>query len=785
MISTIKLTGPNVVSLGERIKKEGLGCLDRIESMTLCAMLLGITSDRFGDSSVVDISNGILNSCGDQSHELGMVLTNRFKLGTVWRFTTDYGLRVVLSKLPFENGRNSIRISLEYDNLCKELDGSEYNATVVRPLIEYNSDQIIRFKVSDKENYVKGLKNTELFHEPAPSQEATNETIPDDSRDETEAPEPTPTDDGTGRPDGDGASGDGESSGEADRGNGEPNGGSESNAGLEPDGEKTIRIKYQFDGKNDCSDEQWQPIKDLIAQVIIEEFNSGKGTCVTAFERLTSDNNFVQWLDAHNLTITSIGVNVDNSVVVHFEDWEPPAPGSSNTEVKYCSNALVVTGEDDLVTDCDMTEEAVNKIAEHLHALKDEKLNKLTLKQASKDAINKNIELFKRALEEDTEFTNFCQAHRVKVADITYDVDDGYNIRFEKVVMVGSSTVWLDFMPEWQNSDLDVTPYADTGRSALYEDIRNVLKDMKGVPEDEDASNYTEQALNLLLASPVKEGTLLNRDYRISGVKYVGLESPSTSGYHVEIQILEPEKDQAKKRSDDVSFYNAAGQSLTEESINLEICNLIANEAKEFIGRATDATQDKAIGPFLSGILAAVDGLQKLLKQEKLRIVDVDYDPETGFVIKIDQDIKDLEEAMNSDKGNEQVKTDFVDISDPEYRNGTLMAMFGTTAPSANHVHTYLNDYHNTAKTKSFLETKIDGQGTYPTESDVFYDNVVWAFVKMKNGKFWRIAIARRDFGLEDESWIATHHIPGRWVTLAEVQDGPSYNGGYRRGRNW
>ena len=138
---------------------------------------------------------------------------------------------------------------------------------------------------------------------------------------------------------------------------------------------------------------------------------------------------------------------------------------------------------------------------------------------------------------------------------------------------------------------------------------------------------------------------------------------------------------------------------------------------------------------------------------------------------------------MNSDKGNEKVKTDYVDITDPEYRNGTLLAMFGTTAPSANHVHTFLNEFHTSQKTKSFLETKVDGQGTYPTESDVFYDNIVWAFVKMKDGKFWRIAIANRDFSLSDESWIATHHIPGRWATIAEVQDGPSHYG-YRR-RNW
>lgn len=57
MISTIKLTGSNVNALAERIRNEGLGCLDRMDSMTICRMLLGIASDRFGESSVIDITN--------------------------------------------------------------------------------------------------------------------------------------------------------------------------------------------------------------------------------------------------------------------------------------------------------------------------------------------------------------------------------------------------------------------------------------------------------------------------------------------------------------------------------------------------------------------------------------------------------------------------------------------------------------------------------------------------------------------------------------------------------
>ena len=177
MISTIKLTGPNVNAFCSRIKTEGFGCLDRMDSMTICRMLLGIATDRFGESSVVDITNGILNSCGDQSHELGMVLTNRYKLGMVWKFIAivndvqiegmpeQVTIELQLSKIPHPENRNAIRLTLQYDTLAKELDGTEYPATVSRSLIEYTSDKITTFKSSDKQNFEKREKG---FQTPFP-----------------------------------------------------------------------------------------------------------------------------------------------------------------------------------------------------------------------------------------------------------------------------------------------------------------------------------------------------------------------------------------------------------------------------------------------------------------------------------------------------------------------------------------------------------------------------------------------------------------------------------------
>ena len=532
MISTIKLTGSNIDALCNRIKTEGLGCLDRIDSLTLCKMLLGITSDRFGESSVIDITNGILNSCGDQSPELGIILTNRYKLGLVWKFIVlvklqkEVILEVQLNKIPHSEGRNSILITLQYDTVAKELDGTEYNATVARPLIEYTNDHVVVYKVSDsKMNFERGNFNTELLHpKPIEEPEPSTEEIEDDSKDQESVP-----------------AAEEEQEAEDDRSTGE--------SVLESD----IPTNEQSEPDSPATDD------------------SGDG-----------------------------------------QESAEPEEGDAGSEPDGGTD-----GNDAPI--------------------------------------------------EETQEEEMPEASQVQY---------------------GPNSVVVDFVPEWANATVDeITEIVQ--KSGVADKIPDMVGcsagEPSGVPVGSNVDvicTYTDQLLNKLLKDEKLKEFLKDHGFEIGGVRYV-----FERGYTVEVRVLQPEREKA------------------------------------------------------------------------------------------------IEEAMKSDKDDQPVKTDFVDITDPEYRNGTLLAMFGTTAPSANHVHTFLNEYHNSMKTKSFLETKIDGQGTYPTESDVFYDNIVWAFVKMKDGKFWRIAIANRDFSLEDESWIATHHFPGRWVTIAEVQDGPNYHG-YRR-RNW
>ena len=138
----------------------------------------------------------------------------------------------------------------------------------------------------------------------------------------------------------------------------------------------------------------------------------------------------------------------------------------------------------------------------------------------------------------------------------------------------------------------------------------------------------------------------------------------------------------------------------------------------------------------------------------------------------------ELEEQMNTNKETEPVKTDYIDLSDPEVRNNLLIGMLGNANPSMNHLRSYLNDYHYENKTESFLATK-----SWPTETDVIYDNLTFAIVKMYNGKLYRIYCAHTDMSLDDPSWIHTNRTSDRWTQLgSDIHDNQSFDRGYRNG---
>ncbi len=123
-----------------------------------------------------------------------------------------------------------------------------------------------------------------------------------------------------------------------------------------------------------------------------------------------------------------------------------------------------------------------------------------------------------------------------------------------------------------------------------------------------------------------------------------------------------------------------------------------------------------------------------------------------------------------------------IDIFNMKNQYALLRGLFGTANPAITHVEKFLKDYLTSEKNLAFLST-----GTFPTETTISYTekpyDVTYSIVKFKDGRFYRIFAAITDKKLNNQGYIETKHIEGRWVKLIDVQ-----NSAYRqdgRGRRF
>ena len=96
-----------------------------------------------------------------------------------------------------------------------------------------------------------------------------------------------------------------------------------------------------------------------------------------------------------------------------------------------------------------------------------------------------------------------------------------------------------------------------------------------------------------------------------------------------------------------------------------------------------------------------------------------------------------------------------------------LKMLFGTTSPTILHVFKVLTKY---GKDSSIYKLT----GSLPTIQDVVFTKPAYTFsiVRMKNGCYYKIFVARTDMGRDNYGcWEETHNEPGRWLHLANVSD--------------
>lgn len=120
------------------------------------------------------------------------------------------------------------------------------------------------------------------------------------------------------------------------------------------------------------------------------------------------------------------------------------------------------------------------------------------------------------------------------------------------------------------------------------------------------------------------------------------------------------------------------------------------------------------------------------------------------------------------------------DIHDQEVQLNLLRGLFGVTNPAVTHIQTFLR--------KHLTEIGHDGYAiteTFPTETMIAWDkkpyNFAVSIVKMKDGAFYRIYLAYNNPGLQDQTWLATKNIPGRWIKIGNDIQGGFMNHGFSR----
>ena len=130
-----------------------------------------------------------------------------------------------------------------------------------------------------------------------------------------------------------------------------------------------------------------------------------------------------------------------------------------------------------------------------------------------------------------------------------------------------------------------------------------------------------------------------------------------------------------------------------------------------------------------------------------------------------------------------QAEVQTVDINDQQIQMNLLNGLFGTVNPAITHLQKYLKNHLTEEQNAGFLAT-----GTFPTETLIVWNekpyDLTVSIVKYKDGRFYRIYLAKTNPGLTDHSYIATKDIPDRWVRLgSDIQDRNEYRTDYRSRR--
>ena len=165
---------------------------------------------------------------------------------------------------------------------------------------------------------------------------------------------------------------------------------------------------------------------------------------------------------------------------------------------------------------------------------------------------------------------------------------------------------------------------------------------------------------------------------------------------------------------------------------------------------------------------------RKLINASELDTIRVHYNGNSTWFI--DQPIPETEETQEEESPS-------ADIHDQDVQMNLLRGLFGVADPAITHVQRFLRNHLTEIGHDGYALTE-----TFPTETFIAWDtkpyNFAVSIVKFKDGRFYRMFLAYNNSGLEDQTWMATKNIPGRWIRLGrDIQNIVDYKPNFNNRR--
>ena len=707
------------------------GILDSVPSSSILKALFGIPGDN---PSPVDITDKIASA----GSGVRATLIDKTKKGTLWEFTTDFGITAVFQKL-----FNDQLGSYVYHTRIRYVDGD--GNTVERPIVSYNARHVTYFDVGDKvvlekdaptqsgDGQSRGFQFTteEKVNEPVEQQSDISD-VQEQKEEDIGAGENAP-----------------EPSDEALDAVPQETSGDQAGGDIDDEPESMTEVSDLDDDDDSTEDEEMTIEKTrTFVQSLVQNLKDGnsisddsvKAGCQIVFE------NSETTIEHNRQTGRALVSVVDNGkcVTVEVEDWvTSKSPAQAPTVETKAEEQIVLEPAEEKIKPCSITWDDPEEI---LNVRTSNKILNF-LKEEIDKGVKDEAALTRAALSEAGSASVDLEKVGISVRFIAGEEGDTVSVQ-----------VW-SYVPEEpekaeepvEQENIESAPTEEVvAETEASEEEPAVVDD----PQEPDVQTEPKDT-NILEEGSAEEVPEVKKP---APHKWYDL-TIGISGT-IDPDVVTSVKDTLRYCIDEIGYGDID-----------KLRDMLADR----LGRPLSIEFPEG-GHLISVILTEDKSDEKEPESNDTKEEDKTMD---------ETEASELEQVMNTDKETEPITVDpnYIDLSDRETRDRVIQVLFpGVTDPGYTHLYNFLKGYHTSEQTESYLETN----GTFPTETCIVYSNLTFSIVKMKDGRYWRIFAARTDCGLSDPTWLATKYMHNRWYQLGhDISNNVDYVRENRGGSMW